>query len=335
MRVDELRRLIAKARDEEGRTPLYVNATAGTTVLGSFDPFLEIAEVAKQEGIWMHVDASWGGGVAFSNDEQRRNKLAGVEKANSVTFNPHKMLGVPVTCSFLLCHDMRVLHRANTMAAGYLFHGRPGGSGPDGDGQQRTEEDQQLLEEHIAAASEDDEVWDLADLTLQCGRRGDALKLALAWTYYGRTGLGARVDAGFSAAAHLAALLTSTPERRRRFVLVSEVPLPCLQVCFYYAPIAIEGGGAGSDASVKARAKAAAAFNTARTRRMVHSLVKRGFMVDYAPGDMGEFFRVVVNGDTRLETVEGLVKALEEIGDEDEARERAPNGELGMQRRTD
>lgn len=286
----ELARLVGEAR-ARGNTPLWVNATAGTTVLGSYDPLGAIAAVCKREGLWLHVDASWGGPVVFSADAARRGKMAGVELADSVTVNPHKMLGVNVTCSFLLGRDMRVFHGANRVDAPYLFHGTEGG----GDGE---------------------EVWDLADLTLQCGRRGDAIKLALAWVYYGPEGFGRQVDGAFEMAALLAG------EIRKRegggFVLVGaeegvSSPPPCLQVCFYYR-YSDEDEGKG---------------NTARTARMVGMLRGRGFMVDYAsfPKDFGggksgggtwkgSFFRVVVNVQTRRETVLGLVKALEEVGRE-------------------
>ena len=99
-----------------GYTPLFVNAGAGTTVLGSYDPFREIGEVCRRLGLWFHVDGSWGGSVVFS--ERLKGKMYGADRADSVTVNPHKMLNVPVTCSFLLARDTRVFHRANTIEAG-------------------------------------------------------------------------------------------------------------------------------------------------------------------------------------------------------------------------
>ncbi|KAI1126999.1 glutamate decarboxylase [Nemania abortiva] len=264
------------AAKEKGMTPLYVNATAGTTVLGSFDPFNEIADVCAEFGLWMHVDASWGGPVAFS--ALQRHKIAGVERADSVTVNPHKMMNVPVTCSFLLTRDLAVFHRANTLPAGYLFHG----DDDDGDDSEAKEK----------------EYWDLADLTLQCGRRGDSLKLALAWIYYGAAGFEAQVDHAFAMASHF----TSLVEGAEDFALLSSNPPPCLQICFYHAP----SGVLDSDAEA----------NTRRTKTMVRNLVSRGFMVDYAPGENGSFFRVVVNCQTRKSTVDGLIKALEEVGKE-------------------
>ncbi|MBF9641270.1 hypothetical protein IAI27_11335, partial [Streptococcus pseudopneumoniae] len=74
--------------------------------------------------------------------------------------------------------------------------------------------------------SESDEVWDLADLTLQCGRRGDALKLALSWIYYGTAGFETQIDHAFSIASYFASAVSSSPN----LVLISENPPPCLQV---------------------------------------------------------------------------------------------------------
>ncbi|KAH8819468.1 glutamate decarboxylase-like protein-like protein 1 [Xylogone sp. PMI_703] len=261
----ELERLIRETQ-REGKTPLYVNATAGTTVLGSYDPFLEISKICRAHNLWLHVDGSWGGPAIFS--KKQKHKLSGVEFADSLACNPHKMLGAPVTCSFLLTPDLNKFHKANTLRAGYLFH----------------------------EVDDDGEVWDLADLTLQCGRRGDSLKLALSWIYYGRSGFEAQVDHAFDLAAYFADEIA----QRSNFVLVSENPPPCLQVCFYFA----KGGELSEDAEV----------NTKGTKDITQALIARGFMVDYAPGDRGSFFRVVVNRDTRKGTVDGLIKAIEEVG---------------------
>lgn len=269
-----LRELVVRAR-AQGKTPFYVNATAGTTVLGSYDPFEEVSAVCREFGLWMHIDASWGGPAVFS--ARHAHRMRGSHLADSLTVNPHKMLNCPVTCSFLLGPDVDVFHRANTLPAGYLFH----------------------APEEADQATAAPEVWDMADLTLQCGRRGDSLKLALSWIYHGAAGLGRQVDDAFERAAQLASELASRPD----FVLVSSSPPPCLQVCFYHAP----GGRLSADGEA----------NTRRTRLMVGMLVRRGFMVDYAPGgERGSFFRVVVNCQTLAGTVDGLVKALEEVGRE-------------------
>ncbi|KAE8440736.1 hypothetical protein EG329_006631 [Mollisiaceae sp. DMI_Dod_QoI] len=260
-----LSKLVQKAKDE-GKTPFYVNATAGTTVLGSYDPFKEISEICKKHNLWLHVDGSWGGPAIFSS--KHKHKLAGVNLADSLAVNPHKMMGVPITCSFLLGPDLTKFHKANTLPAGYLFHQENDGG----------------------------EVWDLADLTLQCGRRGDSLKLALAWIYYGASGFEQQVDHAFSIASYFA----DQVNQRKDFVLVSENPPPCLQVCFYYAK---EGKLSESKEE-----------NTRVTSEIVQRLIPIGFMVDYAPGEKGSFFRVVVNRDTRTGTIDGLIAAIEEVG---------------------
>jgi glutamate decarboxylase len=278
-----LRTLVERAR-AEGRTPLYVNATAGTTVLGSYDPIEEIAAVCREYNLWLHVDASWGGPAIFSR--HHRHKLAGAHLANSLTVNPHKMMNVPVTCSFLLGPDTAVFHRANTLPAGYLFHGTPDAAA----------ESSPALNSDGLESSEIPEVWDLADLTLQCGRRADSLKLALAWVYYGAAGFERQIEGAFDTAAYLASLVAEHPD----LTLVSSNPPPCLQVCFYYTP----GGRLAEDVEV----------NTNRTKQVVRGLIDRGYMVDYAPGEKGSFFRVVVNCQTLKGTVEGLVKAVVEVG---------------------
>lgn len=265
MQPAALRRLVERAK-ADGQTPLYVNATAGSTVLGSYDPFDAIADVCDHFGLWLHIDASWGGPAIFS--ARHRDRLAGVQRARSLTVNPHKMMNVPVTCSFLLGPDTGVFRRANTVQAGYLFH-----------------------------ADADEECWDLAELTMQCGRRGDSLKLALSWIYYGAAGFERQIDAAFDTAAYLAGQVAG----RDGFVLVSANPPPCLQVCFYYA-----GPGGVLSASPEE--------NTARTRAVVAKLITRGFMLDYSPGERGSFMRVVVNCQTLRGTVDGLVKAIEELG---------------------
>lgn len=114
---EELERLVT-ASIERGETPFYVNATAGTTVMGSYDPIAAIADICQQHKLWLHVDACWGGAVAFS-PQLRKGRLDGIERADSIAFNPHKMLGVPVTCSFLLGRDMRQFWKAMTLPAGY------------------------------------------------------------------------------------------------------------------------------------------------------------------------------------------------------------------------
>ena len=270
MDPNALSALVRKAKDES-RYPFYVNATAGTTVLGSYDPVRAISRVCRENNLWLHIDASWGGPAIFSTEHA--HKLDGSHLVDSIAINPHKMMGVPLTCSFLLAQDLRQFHAANTLPASYLFH---------------TDSDN---------ASQPSEVYDLADLTLQCGRRGDSLKLYLGWVYHGTEGYRRQIDNAFATAAHLASLVAGHSE----LVLVSANPPPCLQVCFFYAKHG-ELKGKGED-------------NSKTTAEITKQLIPRGFMVDYASIDeRGSFLRVVVHIETLKETVQGLVTAVLEIG---------------------
>ncbi len=123
------------------------------------------------------------------------------------------------------------------------------------------------------------------------------MKLYLSWLYYGKAGLSARISKAFSRAEELYSKLESS----KNITMVSTRPLPCLQVCFYYTP---EGTMLDSDKSTKV------------TQEVVKRLVGRGFMVDYAPGEKGKFFRIVVASGTTSETVDRLVRAIEDLGKE-------------------
>ncbi|KAI4196501.1 MAG: hypothetical protein LQ346_003206 [Caloplaca aetnensis] len=261
-----LRSLIAKAQNK-GYTPFYLNATAGTTVLGSYDPFPALADICEEHNIWLHIDGSWGGPVIFSLTHN--DKLKGSNLANSITINPHKMMGVPVTCSFLFGPDVRQFHRSNTLPANYLFH---------------TSEDSS-------------NVYDLADLTLQCGRKGDALKLYLSWVYHGTDGYRKQVDAALDTTHYLADLVSKHAD----LVLVSENPPPCCQVCFYYAHRGTLFENSENNSNI--------------TKQIVQGLIPRGFMIDYAGGDeRGSFLRPVVSRGTGKEIVKALIDAVVELG---------------------
>ena len=317
-----LESLITNARSQV-KTPFYVNATAGTTVLGSFDPFSEIAAIASNHGMWFHIDASWGGPFVFS--ERLKNTLRGAELADSITISPHKMMGVPITCSFLLGKNLKQFHQANTLPAGYLFH-----SSEDGDALNGVGGDLDHGVEEAHSSDEGEEKWkepdDLADLTLQCGRRGDSLKLFLSWQYYGTAGYSTQIENAHATATYLAELVAAHSDAK----LVLQNPPQCLQVCFYFAPggwmvfgeddgqIAVPGSCGHVDYDV-AHAKALGRHNSIVTERITKMLVARGFMIDYAPAlegrEMeGRFFRVVVNVQTIRETVDRLMKEIIDLG---------------------
>jgi sulfinoalanine decarboxylase len=152
---------------ENGVTPAYVNATAGTTVLGAFDPLNEIADITEKHNIWLHVDGAYCGSVIFS--ERYKHLVEGVERSNSFSYNAHKMLGTPLTCSILLVNDKKHLHDSFSNDADYLYQ-------TDGDD------------------------FNLGKTSFQCGRRNDALKFWTLWKSIGTKGLEQIVDQQFELA---------------------------------------------------------------------------------------------------------------------------------------
>jgi glutamate decarboxylase len=94
---------LGKAYQESGNKLLAIVGVAGTTETGHVDPLDELADVAKELDCWFHVDAAWGGATLFS--ERYRSKLAGIEKADSVTIDAHKQMYVPMGAGMALFKD--------------------------------------------------------------------------------------------------------------------------------------------------------------------------------------------------------------------------------------
>ena len=150
---------------------LAVIATAGTTVTAAFDPIDAIADRCEEHGIWLHVDAAYGGAALLSPMERRR--LSGIERADSVVWNLHKMAGLTQQCTALLVREPERLLTTFATGADYLFQ-------PD-------------------KANAD---LDAGDRSLQCGRRVDALKAWLTWKSRGDVGMATRVDHAVALADH-------------------------------------------------------------------------------------------------------------------------------------
>ncbi|XP_054009712.1 cysteine sulfinic acid decarboxylase [Hylaeus anthracinus] len=184
----------------EGATPLMVSATAGTTVLGAYDPLRDIASICKKYNLWFHVDAAWGGGALIS--ARHRHLLDGVDLADSITWNPHKLLAAPQQCSTLLVRHEGLLQSAHSSNASYLFQ-------PD---------------------KFYDTSFDSGDKHVQCGRRADVLKFWFMWKAKGTLGLEKHVDRVFQ----LSRYFTEYVRRRKGFQLLLEPE--CTNVCFWYTP---------------------------------------------------------------------------------------------------
>lgn len=125
MKPDALREAIAQDR-ARGALPFLVVATAGTTGSGAIDPIGEIAAIAGREGCWLHVDAAWGGLAALV--PELRGALEGIERADSITFDAHKILSAPIGTGAFLTRRAGVLERVFADRTGYMP--RDGASDP-------------------------------------------------------------------------------------------------------------------------------------------------------------------------------------------------------------
>ena len=174
IQADSKGRMIPEKLEEQviddlsnGFIPTYVNATAGTTVLGAFDPIDKIADITEKYNMWLHVDGAYCGSVIFS--DKYKHLVKGVERSNSFSYNAHKMLGTPLTCSIILVNDKKQLHDSFSNDADYLYQ-------TDGDD------------------------FNLGKTSFQCGRRNDALKFWTLWKSVGTNGLKNIVDKQFELA---------------------------------------------------------------------------------------------------------------------------------------
>jgi len=201
MRPDALEEEIGIAK-RAGQVPFCIIATSGTTVRGAFDPLREISEIAHRNEIWLHVDAAWGGASLFS--AEYASLMDGVSQADSVCWDAHKMMGIPLICSVFLIKDPNVLRGVctHTDVAHYLLH-------------------------------RESEGLDLGRISLQCGRRNDALKLWLAWREIGDAGWARRVEKFVALADELEAMVNEHPEME---MMSSRV---WANVCFRMAPEAV------------------------------------------------------------------------------------------------
>lgn len=117
MRPEELARAVERDRGTP-RRPFLVVASAGTTNTGAVDPLDAIADVAAREGLWLHVDAAYGGFFALTG--RGRRALTGIERVDSIVLDPHKGLFLPYGSGCILVRDGEALRRAHTVRADYM-----------------------------------------------------------------------------------------------------------------------------------------------------------------------------------------------------------------------
>ena len=103
---------------QEGRRPFCVVATAGTTNSGAIDDIVALSEVCRRHDLWLHVDGAYGAAASFS--DQHRSLLNGIERADSVTLDPHKWLAMPFAAGVILTSRPEMLQRAFGVTTPYM-----------------------------------------------------------------------------------------------------------------------------------------------------------------------------------------------------------------------
>jgi aromatic-L-amino-acid decarboxylase len=177
-----------------GRRPFAVVATAGTTATTSVDPTPAIADIAGEEGLWLHVDAAYGGAAALL--PERRGLFRGWERADTVVVNPHKWLFTPIDASAFYFRDPDAFRRAFSIVPEYL----------------RTP----------------DQADNPMDYGFQLGRRFRSLKLWFVLRAFGRKGLEERIRAHIGLARSFADWIDGDPDWERL------APTPFSTVCFRF-----------------------------------------------------------------------------------------------------
>lgn len=184
--VDDKHRLTAgavrAALKTSDRRVIGIIAAAGSTATGAFDPLHELADLAAETNLWLHVDAAHGGGVAMS--QTHRHLLAGIERADSVVWDMHKLLMMPALVTAVLFKQESHAYEAFAQRASYLF----------------------------ADARPDSHWWDLGTRTLECTKRAMAIELWTALRAHGEAWFGEVIDRQMALTRAFAQKIAAAPD---------------------------------------------------------------------------------------------------------------------------
>jgi glutamate/tyrosine decarboxylase-like PLP-dependent enzyme len=195
-----LERQIAVDR-QAGCIPCCIIGIAGATSTGVIDPLRELAAIAHENDCWYHVDAAYGGALAFS--EKHRGKLTGIELADSLTFDPHKWMFVPFACGAVLVREGgQVLRDSFDMTPEYLNEDRGGG----------------------------DVEFDFFRYGQMGTRRFNSLKLWMAVKFMGRTGYASVIERQIELTEYLASRIHELDDFKRLG------PVETAVCCFKFLP---------------------------------------------------------------------------------------------------
>lgn len=232
LRVSALREAISTDR-ARGLQPFAVVASAGTTNTGAVDPLMDIAELCGEQSLWFHVDAAYAGFAALT--QRGKASLRGIERADSVTLDPHKWLFVPFECGCLLAREPRRLEEAFSVHPEYLTD--------------------------VRARRGEHEV-NFADLGAQLTRGAHAIKIWTSIHYFGTAAIREAIERGVRRAEHAESLLRTNPD----FEILS--PAQFGVVCFRARPDGMSDGPTldGLNERINARVNATGRFLTSSTR---------------------------------------------------------------------
>ncbi|RPI79730.1 MAG: hypothetical protein EHM45_01790 [Desulfobacteraceae bacterium] len=199
MDPDRLRRAVKQCLAEK-KKPFLVTALAGCTPVGAFDPLDEIADICEEYDLWLHVDGAHGAAFVFS--EKMKPLLKGLERADSISLDPHKMMFMPMSLGTVMLKNQKHLDRTFNVAAPYLF--------------QKTQRDLGCL--------------NLGERTIQCSRGFDSFKLWVCLQHYGIRYFGAMME-------HCVQMTRYLYERLREDPDFEPLHDPqCNILCFQYVP---------------------------------------------------------------------------------------------------
>lgn len=199
LRPDALSEALRRA-EGAGRRVIAVSAAACCTATGSFDPLHPLADFCAEHGLWLHVDAAHGGAAALSESE--RHLLDGIERADSVVCDAHKMLLTPALCTLALFRDGLHSYQAFAQEASYLLHKR----------------------------DPRDEWYNLCGRSFECTKTMMAFKLWTALSVHGPRVLGDYVHSRFALGRRFGALLAAADD------FETPVAPQCNIVCFRWLP---------------------------------------------------------------------------------------------------
>lgn len=205
LRPDALPAALARAQGS-GRRVIAVAASAASTATGAFDPLEPIADFCAAHGLWLHVDGAHGACAALS--PATRGLVAGIERADSVVWDPHKMMLAPALVSAVIFREGARSYASFAQDASYLF--------PAGDG--------------APPAGTPTPWWDIGLRTLECTKRMMSFELYASLSLLGTRFFGEYVEGCFALARRFAERIA----RAEDFELAT--PPQCNIVCFRFAP---------------------------------------------------------------------------------------------------